>query len=46
MVGGNEVRMLESDGDDTSSDDEGGSSPHDFKSSSFSIPTTCGYCKV
>ncbi|KAF9236493.1 hypothetical protein BU15DRAFT_89110 [Melanogaster broomeanus] len=25
--------------------DEGGSSPHDFKSSSFSIPTTCGYCK-
>ncbi|KAG8214726.1 hypothetical protein J3R82DRAFT_9814 [Butyriboletus roseoflavus] len=27
-------------------DDEGGSSPHDFKSSSFSIPTTCGYCKT
>ncbi|EGO23646.1 hypothetical protein SERLADRAFT_370507 [Serpula lacrymans var. lacrymans S7.9] len=27
-------------------DDEGGQSPHAFKSSSFSIPTTCGYCKV
>lgn len=26
--------------------DEGGSSPHVFKSSAFSIPTTCGYCKV
>ncbi|KAG0700444.1 hypothetical protein DFH29DRAFT_1055069 [Suillus ampliporus] len=26
--------------------DEGGSSPHAFKSSAFSIPTTCGYCKV
>ncbi|KAI9462227.1 hypothetical protein HD554DRAFT_2206560 [Boletus coccyginus] len=26
-------------------DDEGGSSPHNFKSSSFSIPTACGYCK-
>ena len=38
--------MSESDADGASSDDEGGSSPHDFKSSSFSIPTTCGYCKV
>ncbi|KAH7884954.1 hypothetical protein F5I97DRAFT_1937294 [Phlebopus sp. FC_14] len=27
-------------------DDEGGESPHSFKSSSFSIPTTCGYCKA
>ncbi|KIJ17907.1 hypothetical protein PAXINDRAFT_98083 [Paxillus involutus ATCC 200175] len=27
-------------------DDEGGSSPHDFKGSSFSIPTACGYCKA
>lgn len=26
--------------------DEGGLSPHVFKSSTFSIPTTCGYCKV
>ncbi|KAG9315611.1 hypothetical protein JVU11DRAFT_3253 [Chiua virens] len=26
--------------------DEGGSRPHDFKSSSFSIPTMCGYCKT
>ncbi|KAF8968963.1 hypothetical protein BDZ97DRAFT_1797220 [Flammula alnicola] len=26
-------------------DDEGASRPHSFKSSSFSIPTTCGYCK-
>lgn len=26
--------------------DEGGPSPHVFKSSAFSIPTTCGYCKV
>ncbi|KAJ8593663.1 hypothetical protein M405DRAFT_579416 [Rhizopogon salebrosus TDB-379] len=26
--------------------DEGGSNPHTFKSSAFSIPTTCGYCKV
>ncbi|RXW24100.1 hypothetical protein EST38_g1789 [Candolleomyces aberdarensis] len=25
--------------------DEGGRSPHQFKSSSFSIPTQCGYCK-
>lgn len=47
MVGWNDdVRVSRSDGDDASSDDEGGSSPHDFKSSSFSIPTTCGYCKV
>ncbi|KAF8440834.1 hypothetical protein L210DRAFT_3447746 [Boletus edulis BED1] len=27
-------------------DDQGGSKPHDFKSSSFSIPTACGYCKT
>lgn len=27
-------------------DDVGGSQPHSFKSSSFSIPTQCGYCKV
>ncbi|KAH7926483.1 hypothetical protein BV22DRAFT_1104300 [Leucogyrophana mollusca] len=27
-------------------DDEGGQNPHSFKSSSFSIPTTCGYCKA
>ncbi|KJA24386.1 hypothetical protein HYPSUDRAFT_38820 [Hypholoma sublateritium FD-334 SS-4] len=26
-------------------DDEGGHRPHSFKSSSFSIPTPCGYCK-
>ena len=26
--------------------DEGSQSPHNFKSTSFSIPTTCGYCKV
>ncbi|OJA09334.1 hypothetical protein AZE42_05467 [Rhizopogon vesiculosus] len=26
--------------------DEGGSNPHTFKSSAFSIPTICGYCKV
>ncbi|KIM35924.1 hypothetical protein M413DRAFT_325021 [Hebeloma cylindrosporum] len=26
-------------------DDVGGSQPHSFKSSSFSIPTQCGYCK-
>ena len=26
--------------------DEGSQSPHNFKSASFSIPTTCGYCKV
>ncbi|KAJ7643977.1 hypothetical protein FB45DRAFT_284926 [Roridomyces roridus] len=26
-------------------DDEGGQHPHSFKSSSFSIPTQCGYCK-
>jgi len=25
--------------------DEGSQHPHDFKSASFSIPTTCGYCK-
>ncbi|EJC97857.1 uncharacterized protein FOMMEDRAFT_114603 [Fomitiporia mediterranea MF3/22] len=25
--------------------DEGSQSPHNFKSTSFSIPTTCGYCK-
>ncbi|KAI0662254.1 hypothetical protein C8Q70DRAFT_963999 [Cubamyces menziesii] len=25
--------------------DEGAQSPHSFKSSSFSIPTTCAYCK-
>ncbi|KAL0961378.1 hypothetical protein HGRIS_006332 [Hohenbuehelia grisea] len=25
--------------------DEGGQQPHSFKSSSFSIPTQCGYCK-
>ncbi|KAH8114438.1 hypothetical protein DFH11DRAFT_1688953 [Phellopilus nigrolimitatus] len=25
--------------------DEGSQSPHSFKSTSFSIPTTCGYCK-
>ncbi|KAF8904120.1 hypothetical protein CPB84DRAFT_1835747 [Gymnopilus junonius] len=25
-------------------DDEGSSKPHSFKSSSFSIPTQCGYC--
>ena len=27
-------------------DDYGASSPHAFKSSSFSIPTQCGYCQV
>jgi len=27
-------------------DDEGAQRPHSFKSSSFSIPTQCGYCKV
>lgn len=27
-------------------DDEGAQQPHSFKSSSFSIPTQCGYCKV
>lgn len=27
-------------------DDEGGQQPHSFKSSSFSIPTQCGYCKT
>ncbi|KAH7913976.1 hypothetical protein BJ138DRAFT_1058030 [Hygrophoropsis aurantiaca] len=26
-------------------DDVGGQNPHTFKSSSFSIPTSCGYCK-
>ncbi|KII86660.1 hypothetical protein PLICRDRAFT_55576 [Plicaturopsis crispa FD-325 SS-3] len=26
-------------------DDVGGNNPHTFKSSSFSIPTQCGYCK-
>ncbi|KAI5119404.1 hypothetical protein M0805_005947 [Coniferiporia weirii] len=26
--------------------DEGSQSPHNFKSTSFSIPTTCGYCKA
>ncbi|OJT08068.1 Protein BZZ1 [Trametes pubescens] len=26
--------------------DEGAQSPHSFKSSSFSIPTTCAYCKL
>ncbi|KDQ25535.1 hypothetical protein PLEOSDRAFT_1078053 [Pleurotus ostreatus PC15] len=26
--------------------DEGGRMPHTFKSSSFSIPTQCGYCKM
>ncbi|KAJ7134798.1 hypothetical protein C8R44DRAFT_771495 [Mycena epipterygia] len=26
-------------------DDEGDQQPHSFKSSSFSIPTQCGYCK-
>ncbi|KAJ7677465.1 hypothetical protein B0H17DRAFT_1079241 [Mycena rosella] len=26
-------------------DDEGAQQPHSFKSSSFSIPTQCGYCK-
>ncbi|KAJ3009402.1 hypothetical protein NUW54_g2793 [Trametes sanguinea] len=26
--------------------DEGAQSPHTFKSSSFSIPTTCAYCKL
>ncbi|KAF8895149.1 hypothetical protein BD779DRAFT_1797047 [Infundibulicybe gibba] len=26
-------------------DDHGGQHPHSFKSSSFSIPTQCGYCK-
>jgi hypothetical protein len=26
--------------------DEGEQRPHDFKSTSFSIPTTCGYCQV
>ncbi|KAF9473432.1 hypothetical protein BDN70DRAFT_997635 [Pholiota conissans] len=26
-------------------EDTGGSRPHSFKSSLFSIPTTCGYCK-
>ncbi|KAJ7796189.1 hypothetical protein B0H14DRAFT_2916290 [Mycena olivaceomarginata] len=27
-------------------DDEGDQQPHSFKSSSFSIPTQCGYCKT
>ncbi|KAF7346569.1 hypothetical protein MSAN_01885000 [Mycena sanguinolenta] len=27
-------------------DDEGAQRPHSFKSSSFSIPTQCGYCKT
>ncbi|KIK57148.1 hypothetical protein GYMLUDRAFT_247116 [Collybiopsis luxurians FD-317 M1] len=27
-------------------DDVGAQTPHNFKSSSFSIPTTCGYCKT
>ncbi|KAF7365022.1 hypothetical protein MVEN_00373300 [Mycena venus] len=27
-------------------DDEGEQQPHSFKSSSFSIPTQCGYCKT
>uniref|UniRef100_A0A0W0G7Q7 Uncharacterized protein n=1 Tax=Moniliophthora roreri TaxID=221103 RepID=A0A0W0G7Q7_MONRR len=27
-------------------DDVGAQQPHSFKSSSFSIPTTCGYCKT
>ncbi|KAJ3850213.1 hypothetical protein EV368DRAFT_75273 [Lentinula lateritia] len=27
-------------------DDVGAQQPHNFKSSSFSIPTTCGYCKT
>ncbi|KAF9071205.1 hypothetical protein BDP27DRAFT_1401569 [Rhodocollybia butyracea] len=27
-------------------DDVGSQQPHSFKSSSFSIPTTCGYCKT
>lgn len=27
-------------------DDEGAHKPHTFKSSVFSIPTQCGYCKV
>ncbi|KAF7314469.1 hypothetical protein MKEN_00919900 [Mycena kentingensis (nom. inval.)] len=27
-------------------DDEGDQRPHSFKSSSFSIPTQCGYCKA
>ena len=26
--------------------DEGEQRPHEFKSASFSIPTTCGYCQV
>lgn len=26
--------------------DEGEQRPHDFKSASFSIPTTCGHCQV
>ena len=26
--------------------DEGAQKPHTFKSSAFSIPTTCAYCKV
>ncbi|PPQ86318.1 hypothetical protein CVT25_005619 [Psilocybe cyanescens] len=30
---------------DAIGDDEGASHPHSFKSSSFSIPTSCGYCK-
>ncbi|KAF5330266.1 hypothetical protein D9758_014458 [Tetrapyrgos nigripes] len=30
----------------TIGDDVGGQQPHSFKSSSFSIPTTCGYCKT
>ncbi|KAJ7781755.1 hypothetical protein DFH07DRAFT_791366 [Mycena maculata] len=29
----------------TIGDDEGDQQPHSFKSSSFSIPTQCGYCK-
>jgi hypothetical protein len=28
------------------SGDEGSQSPHSFKSSSFTIPTECGYCAV
>jgi len=30
---------------DALGDDEGAKQPHSFKSSSFSIPTQCGYCK-
>ncbi|CAA7269111.1 unnamed protein product [Cyclocybe aegerita] len=31
---------------DAVGDDQGASKPHSFKSSSFSIPTQCGYCMV